>query len=198
MKRIILRANHKVNYHLFLLTLRSFQSNIENKTLPEIKSKLLWKEGDYIEIKKKKDEIIVNDNLKNEEIILSNGNLKKMKNVITKENHQKKNRKLITFTPIALSHMRKLMKNANNMMIKIGIKNKGCLGSSYHFEYVDKKNDLDEIFEQEEVRVVISANALFSIIGSEIDYINDDISSKFVFKNPNCKTTCGCGESFKI
>jgi len=68
---------------------------------------------------------------------------------------------------------------------------------SYHLEYVDQPAKFDEVVEQDGVRVLIDSKALFSIIGSEMDYTEDRISSRFAFTNPNITDTCGCGESFK-
>lgn len=69
---------------------------------------------------------------------------------------------------------------------------------TYHLEYVDKPEKFDEIVEQDDIKVVIDSKALFSIIGSEMDWVDNKLSSKFVFKNPNSKGTCGCGESFMV
>jgi iron-sulfur cluster assembly protein len=69
---------------------------------------------------------------------------------------------------------------------------------SYHLEYVDKPGRFDEIVEQDGVRVLIDSKALFSIVGSEMDWQEDKISAKFVFKNPNIKEECGCGISFMV
>ncbi|KAJ8520334.1 hypothetical protein ONZ45_g2804 [Pleurotus djamor] len=78
------------------------------------------------------------------------------------------------------------------------VKNKGCAGLSYHLEYVEKPGKFDEIVEQDGVRVLIDSKALFSIIGSEMDWKEDPLSAKFAFRNPNIKDACGCGESFSI
>lgn len=94
------------------------------------------------------------------------------------------------------------------------MRNKGCAGLSYHLDYVEKPGKFDEIVEQDGVRVLIDSKALFSIIGSEMDWKEDALrcvatsctryatnchsSSKFVFKNPNIKDACGCGESFNV
>jgi Fe-S cluster assembly iron-binding protein IscA len=99
-------------------------------------------------------------------------------------------------------------------LIRIGVRNKGCAGLSYHLEYVEKPGKFDEIVEQDGVRVLIDSKALFSIIGSEMDWQEDklrsahiprllsfcsrNLSSKFAFNNPNVKDACGCGESFTI
>jgi iron-sulfur cluster assembly protein len=78
------------------------------------------------------------------------------------------------------------------------VRNKGCAGLSYHLDYVDKPSKFDEVVTQDGVRVLIDSKALFSIIGSEMDWKEDSLSSKFVFKNPNIKDACGCGESFNV
>ncbi|KAF4572458.1 Iron-sulfur assembly protein 1 [Pleurotus pulmonarius] len=78
------------------------------------------------------------------------------------------------------------------------VRNKGCAGLSYHLEYVDKPGKFDEIVEQDGVRVLIDSKALFSIIGSEMDWKEDALSAKFAFRNPNIKDACGCGESFSV
>jgi len=83
-------------------------------------------------------------------------------------------------------------------LIRIGVRNKGCAGLSYHLDYVDKPGKFDEVVAQDDVRVLIDSKALFSIIGSEMDWKEDALSSKFVFKNPNIKDACGCGESFNV
>ena len=68
----------------------------------------------------------------------------------------------------------------------------------YHLEYVDGKGKFDEQVEQDGVAVLVDNKALFSIIGSEMDWVEDRLSSRFVFKNPNVKESCGCGESFNV
>ena len=57
---------------------------------------------------------------------------------------------------------------------------------------------LDEVVEDKEVRVIVDSKALIFIIGMEMDFVDNDIKSEFVFNNPNAKGTCGCGESFHI
>ncbi|EIM20388.1 hypothetical protein WALSEDRAFT_20842, partial [Wallemia mellicola CBS 633.66] len=79
-----------------------------------------------------------------------------------------------------------------------GVKNKGCSGMSYHLEYVDKPARFDEVVEQDGVKVLVDSKALFSIIGSTMDWVDDRLSSKFVFNNPNVTETCGCGESMRF
>jgi len=90
------------------------------------------------------------------------------------------------------------MNSPDPKLIRVGIKNKGCSGLSYHLEYVDKPGRFDEEVVQDGVRVLIDSKALFSIIGSEMDWVEDKLSARFVFHNPNIQEQCGCGESFSI
>ncbi|KAH9855759.1 hypothetical protein C2E23DRAFT_723625 [Lenzites betulinus] len=104
----------------------------------------------------------------------------------------------ISLTPTAVERLRNLLKSPTPQMIRIGVRNKGCAGLSYHLEYVEKPGKFDEVVEQDGVKVLIDSKALFSIIGSEMDWKEDALSAKFAFKNPNIKDACGCGESFTV
>jgi len=101
-------------------------------------------------------------------------------------------------TPSAVTRLETLLQGPHPQLIRIGVRNKGCAGLSYHLEYVDKPGKFDEVVEQDGVRVLIDSKALFSIIGSEMDWMEDALSARFAFKNPNIKDACGCGESFTV
>ncbi|KAK1139318.1 Iron-sulfur assembly protein 1 [Aspergillus melleus] len=101
-------------------------------------------------------------------------------------------------TPLAIEQLRKLVAQPDPKFIRVGVKNKGCSGLAYHLEYVEKPGTFDEVVEQEGVKVLIDSKALFSIIGSEMDWQEDKLSKRFVFRNPNIKESCGCGESFMV
>ncbi|KAI0686114.1 hypothetical protein BC835DRAFT_1380684 [Cytidiella melzeri] len=104
----------------------------------------------------------------------------------------------ISMTPAAVERLKALMKSPTPQHLRIGVRNKGCAGLSYHLEYVDQAGKFDEVVEQDGVKVLIDSKALFSIIGSEMDWTEDALSAKFAFKNPNIKDACGCGESFTV
>ncbi|KAG8947139.1 Iron-sulfur assembly protein 1 [Tulasnella sp. 424] len=104
----------------------------------------------------------------------------------------------ITLTPGAVVRLKGLLSGPTPQLIRIGVKNKGCAGMSYHLEYVEKPGKFDEVVEQDGVKVLIDSKALFSIIGSEMDWKEDRISAKFAFTNPNVTDACGCGESFTL
>ncbi|KAL2434062.1 Iron-sulfur assembly protein 1 [Exophiala dermatitidis] len=104
----------------------------------------------------------------------------------------------MTISPSALEHLRELLDQPNPKMIRVGVKNRGCSGLAYHLEFVDKPGPFDEVVEQDGVKVLIDSKALFSIIGSEMDWKEDKLSARFVFNNPNITEQCGCGESFSV
>ncbi|KAF4277411.1 hypothetical protein KXX33_002688 [Aspergillus fumigatus] len=92
-------------------------------------------------------------------------------------------------TPLAVEQLRKLLSQPDPKFIRVGVKNRGCSGLAYHLEYVEKPGAFDEVVEQDGVKVLIDSKALFSIIGSEMDWQEDKLSRKFVFRNPNINPT---------
>lgn len=104
----------------------------------------------------------------------------------------------MSITPSALVHLRELLDQPTPKMIRVGVKNRGCSGLAYHLEFVDKPGPFDEVVEQDGVKVLIDNKALFSIIGSQMDWKEDKLSARFVFNNPNITEQCGCGESFSV
>ena len=91
----------------------------------------------------------------------------------------------MTLTPTATAQLHNLLSQPEPKLIRVGVKNRGCSGLAYHLEYVDKAGTFDEAVEQDGVKVLIDSKALFSIIGSEMDWVEDKLSQRFVFRNPN-------------
>ncbi|KAL2821923.1 DUF2407 C-terminal domain-containing protein [Aspergillus granulosus] len=92
-------------------------------------------------------------------------------------------------TPVAIEQLRSLLSQPDPKLIRVGVKNRGCSGLAYHLEYVEKPGTFDEVVEQDGVKVLIDSKALFSIIGSEMDWQEDKLSARFVFRNPNITST---------
>jgi iron-sulfur cluster assembly protein len=82
--------------------------------------------------------------------------------------------------------------------VRIGIRSKGCSGLSYTLEFAEEKGPFDEVVETNGVTILIDPKATMFILGTEMDYVEDKLESGFVFRNPNEKGRCGCGESFHI
>ena len=91
----------------------------------------------------------------------------------------------MTLTQSAMEHLQQLLELPEPKFIRVGVKNRGCSGLAYHLEYVDKAGKFDEAVEQDGVKVLIDSKALFSIIGSEMDWVEDKLNQRFVFRNPN-------------
>ena len=91
----------------------------------------------------------------------------------------------MTLSATAVRQLQDLLSQPEPKMIRVGVKNRGCSGLAYHLEYVDKAGTFDEAVEQDGVKVLIDSKALFSIIGSEMDWQEDKLSARFVFRNPN-------------
>jgi iron-sulfur cluster assembly accessory protein len=91
----------------------------------------------------------------------------------------------IHLTPGAVNQLRELLNQPDPKLIKVGVRNRGCSGLTYHLEYVEKPGMFDEEVEQDGVKVLVDSKALFSIIGSEMDWVEDKLSQRFVFRNPN-------------
>jgi iron-sulfur cluster assembly protein len=82
--------------------------------------------------------------------------------------------------------------------VRIGVKNGGCAGMSYTMEYAEQINPNDEIVDDKGVRLLIDPKAVLFLLGTEMDYKADKLSTQFVFNNPNQTSACGCGESVQL
>ena len=109
--------------------------------------------------------------------------------------------KLLSITSNATSQIKKIMIGAPEGMdsIVIGVDKTGCSGYSYKIDFGNSSNlQHFEIINQDGAKILIDPKATMFLLGSVMDYKQDKLSSRFVFENPNEKSTCGCGESFSI
>ena len=107
---------------------------------------------------------------------------------------------IIKLSDNAANRIKEIMSNAENdsLGVRVSVKAGGCAGMSYVMEYTKEANPNDEIIEDKGVKVFIDSAAIMYLLGTEMDYKQEEMSSTFVFNNPNETERCGCGESFKI
>jgi iron-sulfur cluster assembly protein len=103
-------------------------------------------------------------------------------------------------TDAAATRLKELMGKSQEAIagLRVGVKNGGCAGMSYTMEYAKSVNPSDEVIEDKGVRVLIDPKAVLFLLGTEMDYKSDKLSSQFVFNNPNQTSACGCGESVQL
>jgi iron-sulfur cluster assembly protein len=108
--------------------------------------------------------------------------------------------KVVTLTEAAATRVREILAKADtgHTALRVGVKNGGCAGQEYVFEYAAAAEPLDEVVEDKGVTILIEPKAILFLIGTEIDFVADRLSAKFVFNNPNETDACGCGESVTI
>jgi iron-sulfur cluster assembly protein len=106
----------------------------------------------------------------------------------------------ITLTQEAVAQIKVLLAEApdERCVLKLGVKNAGCVGQAYSLDYIQKPEPLDEVIEDKGVVVAIEPKALMFLLGTEMDYKEDVLTSGFVFNNPNQIDACGCGESVQL
>ncbi len=106
----------------------------------------------------------------------------------------------LTLTDAAAERVKVLLAGRDTpaVGIRIGVQPKGCSGLSYTMEFAEAKGPLDEVVETKGVTVLIDPRATMFILGTEMDFVEDKMQTGFVFRNPNEKGRCGCGESFHV
>ena len=107
---------------------------------------------------------------------------------------------LITITDKAAKQIKKIVDEAKEEVLGviIGVDKTGCSGYAYKLDYAKDLINNFEVIETKGVKVFIEPSATMFLVGSEMDYTTDKLSSRFIFNNPNEKSTCGCGESFNV
>jgi iron-sulfur cluster assembly protein len=106
----------------------------------------------------------------------------------------------VTLTPAAEARIAALMASAPEgaIGVKLSTPRRGCSGLAYSVDYVSEALPFDERIETPGGTFFIDGASVLYLIGSTMDWVEDDFTAGFVFANPNAKGACGCGESFTV
>ena len=106
----------------------------------------------------------------------------------------------LALTPAAEARIAELMGKApeGTVGVKLSTPRRGCSGLAYSVDYVHEAKPLDERIETPAGPFFIDGASILYLIGSTMDWKEDDFAAGFVFANPNAKGMCGCGESFTV
>lgn len=106
----------------------------------------------------------------------------------------------VTLTPGAEQRIADLMAKAPEgaIGVKLSTPRRGCSGLAYSVDYVTEETKFDEKIVTPGGTLYIDGPSVLYLIGSVMDWVEDDFTAGFVFTNPNAKGSCGCGESFTV
>jgi iron-sulfur cluster assembly protein len=106
----------------------------------------------------------------------------------------------LNVTSNAAERIRSLMAKApdGTVGVRLSTPKRGCSGLAYSVDYVSDANPMDERIETDGGTLFVDGGSLLYLIGSTMDWREDDFTAGFVFDNPNAKGMCGCGESFTV
>jgi iron-sulfur cluster assembly protein len=105
----------------------------------------------------------------------------------------------VKLTPSAAERVRNFLdKRGRGVGLRLGVKKTGCSGFAYVVNYADELSAGDVVFEDQGVKVIVDADSLRYVDGTEIDFVREGLNEAFKFRNPNVRGECGCGESFNV
>jgi iron-sulfur cluster insertion protein len=106
----------------------------------------------------------------------------------------------LNFTGAAAAKVRELINEEGNaaLALRVYIQGGGCSGFQYGFEFDENRAEDDVAIDTDDVTLLVDPLSLQYLMGSEVDYTESLQGAQFVIRNPNAKTTCGCGSSFSM
>ena len=119
---------------------------------------------------------------------------------MTSETKTKPRPAAVILTPSAEARIALLMEQAPEgaIGVKLSTPRRGCSGLAYSVDYVNEANSFDERIETPGGTFFIDGASVLYLIGSTMDWVEDDFTAGFTFQNPNATGSCGCGESFTV
>ncbi len=88
--------------------------------------------------------------------------------------------------------------DASKDYVRVGVKSGGCSGLSYELDFDKAAKEMDKVFEDNNVRIIVDKKSFLYLVGTTLEYSGGLNGKGFVFNNPNAQRTCGCGESFSL
>ena len=105
----------------------------------------------------------------------------------------------VFLTPAAAERVQSFpARRGHGVGLRLGVKKTGCSGFAYVVSYADDVGASDVVFEDRGVKVIVDAESLRFVDGTEIDFARHGLNEAFKFRNPNVRGECGCGESFSV
>ena len=106
----------------------------------------------------------------------------------------------LAFSAAAAAKVRELIREEGNPQLKLRvyIQGGGCSGFQYGFEFDEQQGEDDMAIVTDDVTLMVDPLSLQYLMGAEVDYSESLHGAQFVIRNPNAKTTCGCGSSFTV
>lgn len=105
----------------------------------------------------------------------------------------------ISMTAAAADRVRSFLHNrGKGIGLRVGVKTTGCSGLAYVLEFVDSLNPDDEVFDHDDLKLIVDGKSLVYIDGTQLDFVKEGLNEGFQFNNPNVNGECGCGESFTV
>jgi iron-sulfur cluster assembly protein len=107
---------------------------------------------------------------------------------------------ILSVTDAAAARVREIVARADKPVVgvRLGVKKGGCAGMAYTMDLAETVNKGDEVVEVDGVRVLVDPAAILFLLGTQMDFTVDKMSARFVFRNPNETSACGCGESVTL
>ena len=107
---------------------------------------------------------------------------------------------MLSLSNSALKKLEQIMydENNSNLKLRVFVQGGGCSGFQYGFTLDELQNEDDYLIKDSNVEILLDVMSSQYLENAEIDFVDDISGSSFVIKNPNAKTTCGCGSSFSV
>jgi iron-sulfur cluster assembly protein len=105
----------------------------------------------------------------------------------------------VSLTAAAAERVRTFLETrGRGVGLRLGVKKTGCSGFAYVVNYADEVGAGATVFEHGGIKVIVDADSLRYVDGTEIDFVRQGLNEAFKFRNPNVRGECGCGESFSV